>query len=99
MAASGFLHLQATEPLFSQLVGLGGSPLIQPLPLPVAEIAFRIVTSILGLENLQPADQVRKIVEIPAQELSTKLAGVPFPLAAVVDGDIVKASPSVSNAH
>lgn len=60
-------------------------------------MAFGIVTKILGLESLQPADQVKKIVEISAQELSTKLAGVPFPLAAVVDGDIVKASPSVSN--
>lgn len=97
MVASGFLHLQSTEPLFSQLVGLGGSPLIQPLPLQVAEIAFGIVTSKLSLENLSPADQVKNIVEISAQELSAKLAGVPFPLAAVVDGDIVKASPSVSN--
>lgn len=63
----------------------------------MAEFAFGIVTSILGLENLQPTDQVKSIVETPAHELSAKLAGVPFPLAAVVDGDIVKSSPSVSN--
>lgn len=96
MKASGFLHLQSTEPLFSRLVGLGGSPLIQPLPLQVGDISFGIVASVLGLDKLQPAEQVEAITSTPAQELSAKLAGVPFPLAAIVDGDVVKSSPSVS---
>lgn len=95
VTACGFFHLQSDEPLFCQLVALGGSPLVQPLPLQVAEIAYGIVTSVLGLDKLSPAEQVEALLAIPAEELSAKLAGVPFPVAAVVDGDIVKSSPSV----
>lgn len=75
---------------------MGGSPLIQPLPRGVAEIAYGIVTAALGLDMLQPADQVKSLLEIPATELSSKLSGVPFPLSAVVDDDIVKATPTYS---
>lgn len=75
---------------------MGGSPLIQPLPPQVAEVAFGIVTGALGLNELQPSEQVKALVAMPAQELSAKLAGVPFPLAAIIDGGIVKSSPSVS---
>lgn len=96
VAASGFFHLQSTEPLFNQLVALGGSALIQPLPPQAAEAAFGIVTGALGLDKLDPSEQVKALVALPAQDLFAKLAGVSFPLAAVVDGDIVKSTPSVS---
>lgn len=92
--ASGFYHLQSTEPLFNQLVALGGSPLIHPLPAGVAEVAFGIVTNALGLEKVQPAEQVKALLEIPAAELSAKLSKTPFPLAAVIDDDIVKSTPT-----
>lgn len=83
------IHLQSAEPLFNQLVGLGGSPSLQPFPKEVAEIAYSIMTSILGLDGLPPAEQVAALLEIPATELSAKLAGAPIPIASVIDGDIV----------
>lgn len=88
--ASGFFHLHSSEPLFNQLVALGGSPIIQPIPQGVAEIAYGIVTSALGLDKLSPADQVKALLDIPAEELASKLAKVGYPLAAVIDDDVVK---------
>lgn len=52
------------------------------------------MTNILGLSALSPAEQVKSLLALPPSELVTKLAGVPVPLAAVVDGDIVKAVPT-----
>lgn len=97
MKASGFHHLQTDEPLFATLVALGGNPLIQPLPLPVTDIAFQIATSTLGLANLDPSEQVKSLLSIPAEELSAKLANAPLPLNAVLDGDIVKSMPSYTS--
>ncbi|KUI72129.1 Neuroligin-4, Y-linked [Cytospora mali] len=88
-AASGFYHLHSTEPLFNQLVAFGGSPMLRPFPLEVAEIAYSIITNVLGLDGLPPAEQVKSLLAIPATQLSAKLAGVAIPISAVVDGDIV----------
>lgn len=60
----------------------------------MAESAFGIVTGALGLEKAQPAEQVKSLLDMPAAELSAKLAKVPFPLAAVVDDDVVRATPT-----
>lgn len=68
---------------------MGGNPLLQPFPKEVAEIAYSIMTSVLGLDGLPPAEQVKALLEIPATELSARLAGAPIPIAAVIDGDIV----------
>lgn len=76
------------------MVALGGGPLIQPLPQVVGDIGYGIATAALGLDKLPPADQVKSLLEIPAAELSSKLSKVPFPLSAVVDNDIVKATPT-----
>ncbi|ROW15694.1 hypothetical protein VPNG_02190 [Cytospora leucostoma] len=91
-AASGFFHLQSTEPLFNQFVALGGNPLLlQPIPQEVAEVAYSILTSILGLDGLPPAEQVKALLEIPATQLSAKLAAAPpIPIAAVLDGDVIR---------
>ncbi|ROW07249.1 hypothetical protein VMCG_03797 [Cytospora schulzeri] len=88
-AASGFVHLHSTEPLFKQLVGMGGSPLLQPFPFEVAETAYSIMTSVLGLDGLPPSEQVKALLEIPAADLSAKLIGAPIPIGSVIDGDIV----------
>lgn len=93
-AASGFFHLQSAEPLFARLVALGGSPLLQPVPEFVGEIAYGIVTGALGLADLAPAEQVQALLSTPAAELSARLQGVPFPVSAIIDGDVVKAAPS-----
>lgn len=88
--ASGFFHLQSSEPVFSQLAAYGGSPLIQPIPLEVTEIAYSIAAKVLGIDSLSPADQVKSLLKIPAEEISAKLAGLPVPLSAALDGDVVR---------
>ncbi|KAF3763587.1 hypothetical protein M406DRAFT_49189 [Cryphonectria parasitica EP155] len=94
--AAGFHHLQANEPLFSQLVALGGSPLIQPIPINVAEIAYGIAIGALGLDKLPPAEQVQALLDIPAQDLRKKLDGAGFPLTAVVDEHSIKVTPTLT---
>lgn len=78
-------------------MALAGSPLIQPIPPSVADVAYGIVTSALGLDKLSPTEQVKALLEMPAQELSSKLSTVPYPLAAVLDNDIVKAAPTYTS--
>lgn len=65
----------------------------------MAEIAYGIVTAALGLDNLPPSEQVKGLLEIPAEELSTKLSNVSFPVSAVVDGEIVKSIPTYAGLH
>lgn len=96
-AASGFVHLQSDEPLFANLVALGGNPLIQPLPLPVADAAFAGATAALGLADRPPAEQVQALLALPAETLAAKLAAVPLPLNAYHDGDVVKSVPSYAS--
>lgn len=64
--------------------------MLQPIPQEVAEVAYSILTSIMGLDGLPPAEQVRALLEVPATQLSAKLAAAPpIPIAAVIDGDII----------
>lgn len=63
--------------------------MLQPFPLEVAEFAYSIMTSVLGLDGLPPAEQVKALLEIPATELSAKLTGAPIPISYVMDGDII----------
>lgn len=60
----------------------------------MGDLAFSAVTSLLGLTDLAPADQVQSLLSLPAQELSAKLAHAPLPINALLDNDIVKAIPS-----
>lgn len=55
---------------------------------------FGIVTNILGIAALPPAEQVKAIVNTPPTELLEKLAALPMPLGAVADGDLIKTVPS-----
>lgn len=48
----------------------------------------------MGIDKLSPAEQVRHLLDTPATDLSSKLAGVPLPLQAVVDNDVVKQTPT-----
>lgn len=96
-SASGFFHLQSAEPLFSRLAAYGGSPLIQPIPLEVTEIAYSVATKVLGIESQSPADQVKSLLKIPAEELSAKLGHLPVPLSAAHDGDVVPSKTSYAS--
>ena len=88
--ASGFTHLQSEEKLFHRLVALAGSPLIQPLPLAVADFVGGVVAKTLGLGSLAPNEQVQALLEIPASDLEANLRGIPLPINSVLDGDIVR---------
>lgn len=63
----------------------------------MGDVAFAAVTSVLGLLDLPPAEQVQSLLSIPAEELSAKLANVPLPLNAYLDDDIVKSVPSYAS--
>lgn len=96
-SASGFFHLQSPEPLFSRLAAYGGSPLIQPIPLEVTEIAYSVATKVLGIESQSPADQVKSLLKIPVEELSAKLGHLPVPLSAAHDGDVIPSKTSFAS--
>ncbi|KAF2462453.1 para-nitrobenzyl esterase [Lineolata rhizophorae] len=90
-AVAGTLHLQGEEPLFERIVSMSGTSLmLKPLPPPVSEFAYAGVVEALGLKELEPAEQVKKLVEMPAEELMAKIPPS-VPLLPCVDGDMVKA--------
>lgn len=60
----------------------------------MGDVAFDAITSHLGLGGLAGPERVQALLDIPAEELSAKLAGVQAPLNAVLDGDIIKQVPS-----
>lgn len=79
------------------MAAYGGSPLIQPIPLEVAEIAYSVATKVLGIESQSPADQVKSLLKIPAEELSAKLGHLPVPLSATLDGDVIHSKTSYAS--
>lgn len=79
------------------MAAYGGSPLIQPIPLEVTEIAYSVATKVLGIESQSPADQVKSLLKIPAEELSAKLGHLPVPLSAAHDGDVVPSKTSYAS--
>ncbi|OIW26278.1 alpha/beta-hydrolase [Coniochaeta ligniaria NRRL 30616] len=95
-AASGFVHLQSEEPLFQRIAAWGGSGLMQPLPLGVAEVGYNMVVKALGLESLAPAEQIKQLVKIPQDEFEAKCRDVHAPYMAWVDDDIVHTVPTYS---
>lgn len=64
--ASATLHLQSSEPLFTQVVAMAGNSLmLQPIPLETAEGAYREVLSLLKINpDSPPQDQARSILEV-----------------------------------
>ncbi|KAB5533474.1 Alpha/Beta hydrolase protein [Coniochaeta sp. 2T2.1] len=96
-AASGFVHLQSPEPLFNRLAAWGGSGLMQPLPLGVAEVGYGMVTKALGLDSLSPEEQVKELLRIPTDEFEAKTRDVHAPYMAWVDGDVVHTVPTFSS--
>jgi carboxylesterase type B len=94
--ASGFVHLQSEEPLFQRIAAWGGSGLMQPLPLGVAEIGYGMVVKTLGLDSLPPAEQVKELLRIPQDEFEAKVRDVHAPYMAWADGDVVPSVPTFS---
>lgn len=86
LAVSGWLHLQSSEPLFSQLIAMSGSPLIQPRPLAMLEKSFSLLVTALGAQHLSSDGQVKSLLAAPQQQL----ASIRVPVGPLVDGDLVR---------
>lgn len=87
-------HLNSQEPLFKQLVAMGGSSLfMKALPEPVAESASAALLRSLGLSNESTAIQIEKLMSLSAEELLAK-TDPSIPMMPTLDGDIIKAQPT-----
>jgi hypothetical protein len=82
-------HLQSQTPLFKRAIVLSGtSLLIQPLPYEVHEENYKQAIAALGLADASAEDRVQALLEIPGQEIVTKLPhSVRY--APAIDSDIV----------
>ena len=69
---------------------MGGTSIVmKPLPAHAAEATYGTVLQKLDIDpNLAPADQLKRIMEAPAQKVLTSI-GPDVPLLPVVDGDIL----------
>src|SRR5690242_10710688 len=57
-AAAGCYHLTNHRPLFHQLIAMGGTSLIRPLPAEACEAAFGMAAKAMGLGDRTPEEQV-----------------------------------------
>ena len=64
------------------------------LPPPVGEFAFAEIIKALALDSLSPAEQVQALLDMPAEELHTKVSDVHVPLNGVLDNDIIRSIPT-----
>ncbi|KAJ5371402.1 uncharacterized protein N7496_007494 [Penicillium cataractarum] len=73
-AASVTYHLHSQTPLFNRAIVMSGSSLlIQPLPYEIHEQNYQKAMAALGLADASPEDRVKALLELPGQELITKL--------------------------
>lgn len=86
------MHLESGEPLFQQLIAMGGTSLIKPIPLEVADGAFQMVMARLGVDDLSPDDQIKALLKVPVEDLAIKFVGIPT--MPVLDSDIIPAMTS-----
>ena len=69
---------------------MGGTSLLRPIPAEVAEMAFGMVVGALGAEGRSPADQVRALLDAPADEFATKIQPG-TPIMPIIDDDTLHA--------
>jgi hypothetical protein len=67
---------------------------MRPLPLEVSKMGYDMVVKALGLDSLNPGEQVEELLRIPHKELEAKIRDVPAPISAWVDNDIIHAVPT-----
>lgn len=81
--------LHSIEPLFESFISMSGSSLaLKALPLSVCEFAYASVVKILGLENLSSENRVKKLLEMPIEDLN-KIIPRSTPLMPVMDSSII----------
>ncbi|PLB35005.1 Alpha/Beta hydrolase protein [Aspergillus candidus] len=86
--ASGCFHLHSNEPLFNQLIGMSGTSLLRARTPELLEKSFARIADIFGTQDLSPAEQVQRVLEVPMSELTAKV-GRRIPLGPMVDGDFI----------
>jgi len=86
---SGNLLLHTKEPLFKRYISMSGTALmLQPLPLPVSELVYSNVIKSLGAEDLSSQERIKKLLDLPNEELVT-LVPPNLPLLPIVDGGVI----------
>ncbi|KAF2099803.1 alpha/beta-hydrolase [Rhizodiscina lignyota] len=87
---SGFFHLQSNESLFHQLISMAGTSIImRPIPDPVAEMAYQMVTKALGLEDLSSEHQVEALLKAPPEDLVMKIPPG-TPIIPILDDEMLR---------
>ena len=82
-------QLHSNQPLFRRAIVMSGSYfLTPPLPLSVHEGKYKQAITGLGLADTFPDERVRALIDIPAQELESRLPPSVIAIPAI-DGDIV----------
>ncbi|CVK98715.1 related to carboxylesterase [Fusarium mangiferae] len=87
---AALLHLESSEPLFSRLISLAGTPLgLQPVPPEVADSTYQAVLKHLNINGSSAQERINALLLVPPQDLFQKIPPH-LPLCPVVDGDVVK---------
>ncbi|KAL3463902.1 Alpha/Beta hydrolase protein [Aspergillus heterothallicus] len=92
--ASVTYHLNSDKALFKRAIAMSGTYfLTQPLPYEVHEQNYQKALEALGLSNSAPEDRIKALLDMPADEIVSRL---PPSILAVpaIDGDIVPSAPT-----
>ncbi|KAI0121271.1 Alpha/Beta hydrolase protein [Xylariales sp. AK1849] len=84
------LHLQSREPLFNQLVSMGGTSLLmKPLPPQIADVTYSSVLKIVGVNDaMTPKEQLKGLLNVNPETFLSSV-GPDVPLLPIIDGDII----------
>ncbi|KAK5206760.1 hypothetical protein LTR41_007753 [Exophiala xenobiotica] len=90
-AVSCTLHLQSQQPLFKQMMAMGGSSLLmKPLPVAVAEYAYSRVLGAVGIDiSLSLEEKLKALFETPVETFLNNI-GPDVPLLPVHDEEYIK---------
>ncbi|PNP80131.1 hypothetical protein FNYG_06499 [Fusarium nygamai] len=87
---AALLHLESSEPLFSMLISLAGTPLgLQPLTSEVANSTYQAVLKHLNINGSSAQERIDALLRVPPPDLLQKIPPH-LPLCPMVDGDVVK---------
>ncbi|KAL4869900.1 hypothetical protein BDV12DRAFT_184854 [Aspergillus spectabilis] len=95
--ASVMHHLHSTQPLFKRAIVMSGSYfLLPPLPLSKHEENYKKALAALGLGDLPADERIKALMEIPAQEIASRLPR-PVLAAPAIDGDTITECPTFAD--
>ena len=84
----GYLLL-SKEPLAKRLICLGGCPpLLGQLPITAADQVAQAAVSALGLGNVPSSEVVQRLIDLPIDDLGTKIPPT-IRMLPVIDGEVI----------